>query len=113
MVGPNARTDGRTIYSHSGPLDYETASGHSGSSASIWAGPRIEIGVGIGAARQRAGDHVARNPRIGGAVAAIAERRPAVRHAWDLPDRRQTGVARTERTGPGELDRRVRAADQL
>ena len=50
-------------------------------------GKMIEVGVDIGPTDDRADDHIPRNGGIGRAVAAVAERDPAVRHPGHLSKR--------------------------
>ncbi len=56
----------------------------------------VEIRVAVAPSGERRGDHVRRDARVGGAVATIAERGPAVRQPWNLPDRGQTGCTRAK-----------------
>src|SRR6185503_20601903 len=73
----------------------------------------VEIGVGIGAAGQRGANDLRGDPAVGDAVAAIAERDPAVAVARYLADRGQSSRGLAERGRPGEFGIGVESREQF
>ena len=72
----------------------------------------IKIGVRVGVSRQRAHQYVGRDQRIGGSVATVSERDPAVRHVGNLSDDRQACGGFAEGARPGVSEPRVEFRQQ-